>query len=95
MGIVLPEGLFGNNRSGYIWDYLRATGAIEALIDCPRTTFQPGTDTKTNILFFRKGAETKEVQVSVAYSCGHDRRGRNILTDDQKVPDDFEKIADD
>lgn len=95
MGIVLPEGLFGNNRSGYVWDYLRAEGSIEALIDCPRTTFQPGTDTKTNILFFRKGAKAKKVWVSVAYTCGHDRRGRSVLADGRKVSDDFERIAKD
>jgi type I restriction enzyme M protein len=98
MGIVLPEGIFGNNRSGYVWDYLRQHGSIEGLIDCPRTTFQPGTDTKTNILFFRKEKNTTlnyKVWVSVAYTCGHDKRGRSLLADGQNVPDDFKKIAED
>lgn len=96
MGIVLPEGLFGNSRSGYVWDFLRANGSIEALIDCPRTTFQPGTDTKTNILIFRKDAKPRpstKVWVAVAYSCGHDRRGRSVLANGDRVPDDFESIA--
>lgn len=56
MGIVLPEGVFGNQSLGYVLDYIRSQGHIFALLDCPRTTFQPGTDTKTNVLFFRKGS---------------------------------------
>lgn len=98
LGIVLPEGIFGNSNSGYIWDYLRSEGEIVALIDCPRTTFQPGTDTKTNILFFNKSKSglngaTDESWIAVAYSCGHDRRGRTIRADGQTVSDDFVKLA--
>lgn len=102
MGIVLPEGMFGNAKSGYIWDYLRSWGTIDALLDCPRTTFQPGTDTKTNVLFFTKREydssrkhEKSKAWVSVAYQCGHDRRGRTLLPDGQKVPNDFQKISED
>ena len=46
MGIVLPEGVFGNKQTAYVWDWLESQGHITALLDCPRTTFQPGTDTK-------------------------------------------------
>lgn len=96
MGIVLPEGIFGNSSSGYIWDYIRSHGKIEGLIDCPRTTFQPGTDTKTNILIFERGAAKSGAQkcwIAVAYSCGHDKRGRSVKADGQTVNDDFAKIA--
>ena len=96
LGIVLPEGIFGNTGSGYVWDYLRSHGTIDALIDCPRTTFQPGTDTKTNILFFTRGrsATHPEVcKVAVAYTCGHDKRGRSIKANGELVEDDFAKIA--
>lgn len=92
MAIVLPEGLFGNSRSGYIWDYLRANGSIIGLIDCPRTTFQPGTDTKTNILVFERQLKPRPANscwVSVAYYCGHDKRGRSTKADGHPVPDDF------
>lgn len=98
MGIVLPEGIFGNSGAGYIWDFLRSQGRIDGLIDCPRTTFQPGTDTKTNILFFSRGEpeSTRErCWVSVAYSCGHDRRGRSVKADGRPVADDFARIAED
>ncbi|MCI0701663.1 MAG: N-6 DNA methylase [Planctomycetia bacterium] len=96
MGIVLPEGLFGNKRTGYIWQWLRTKGRITALLDCPRTTFQPGTDTKTNVLFFEKFPaepqapdKIEQVRVAVAIHCGHDRRGRTHFADGTPYPDDF------
>ena len=101
LGIVLPEGVFGNNADGYVWDWLRSKGRILALLDCPRTTFQPGTDTKTNILFFRKDPVSPErrsgdldkVSVAVALNCGHDRRGRTHLPNGTEYPDDFRALA--
>lgn len=97
MGIVLPEGLFGNKQEAYIWDFVREHGEIMALLDCPRTTFQPGTDTKTNVLFFKKGQPKKrgtgEVPVAVALTCGHDRRGRSQRADGKPFPDDFLNIS--
>lgn len=101
LGIVLPEGVFGNKQTGYIWDYLRHEGSIKALLDCPRTTFQPGTDTKTNVLFFQKFKEKSEdsvgsaikVPIAVALHCGHDRRGRVFTENGEKHPDDFITIA--
>jgi type I restriction enzyme M protein len=97
MGIVLPEGLFGNRGDAYIWDWLRTQGKITALLDCPRTTFQPGTDTKTNVLFFKKGDHGSEgaspVRVAVALHCGHDRRGRSHRSDGSAFPNDFPALA--
>lgn len=104
MAIVLPEGMFGNKTSGFVLDYLRQKGTIYALIDCPRTTFQPGTDTKTNILFFKKSeadtpgasARTPEVmEIGVALNCGHDRRGRLKKSSGEAYPDDFATLAQD
>jgi len=102
MGIVLPEGVFGNTNTGYVWDYIRSQGNIIALIDCPRTTFQPSTDTKTNVLFFEKFKKSsltskdnsKKIWMSVALNCGHDRRGRTIKTNGDVYPDDYPIIGD-
>ena len=98
LGIVLPEGVFGNRKSGYIWDYLRSKGRIITLLDCPRTTFQPSTDTKTNVLFFQKTQPSKDMPLSktwvgVALQCGHDRRGRTTDSKGNPYPDDFEILA--
>jgi type I restriction enzyme M protein len=100
LGIVLPEGIFGNKGDAYIWEWLSGQGKVSALLDCPRTTFQPGTDTKTNVLFFERGAETfrsvntkNPARVAVALQCGHDRRGRTHLSTGAAYPDDFPKLA--
>lgn len=94
LGIVLPEGMFGNKQIGFIWQWIRSQGRIMALLDCPRTTFQPGTDTKTNVLFFKKGESfTDQVRVCVALTCGHDRRGRASTHDGRPYPDDFAMLA--
>ncbi len=98
LGIVLPEGMFGNKQTAYVWTWLRQQGSIDALLDCPRTAFQPGTDTKTNVLFFRKselpGSPTKQkTKVAVAINCGHDRRGRSVKATGEAHADDFPHIA--
>ncbi|MBQ6288026.1 MAG: N-6 DNA methylase [Clostridia bacterium] len=95
MATVLPEGIFGNKSLGYIWEYLRNHGKILAMIDCPRNTFQPSTDTKTNVLFFEKGKPfCSEVKVAIAKYCGHDKRGRTTTQSNEPWPNDFKVIAD-
>ena len=101
LGIVLPEGAFGNRRLGYVWHWIRTQGRVFALLDCPRTTFQPSTDTKTNVLFFEKSVGTpvgnkagnEKVHVAVALHCGHDRRGRSMLSNGNPRPDDFRLLG--
>lgn len=101
LGIVLPEGIFGNKSESHIWHWLKTQGKIFALLDCPRTMFQPSTDTKTNVLFFQKASEDKpstsqipdHVRIAVALNCGHDRRGRTVLGTGKSHPDDLPEIA--
>lgn len=97
LGIVLPEGVFGNKGQGYVWHWVRTQGRITALLDCPRTTFQPGTDTKTNVLIFQKEAliERKKAPtwIGVALRCGHDRRGRTHKADGTPYANDFARLA--
>tara|TARA_Y100000389_G_C17452942_1_gene516083 strand:+ start:163 stop:2058 length:1896 start_codon:yes stop_codon:yes gene_type:complete len=95
MAIILPEGVFGNKSSGYVWDFLRNCGTIFGLIDCPRTTFQPSTDIKTNILFFKKQDKIikHKTKIAVALCCEHDRRGKKF--DENLNKDDFSKIGKD
>lgn len=98
LGIVLPEGMFGNRQTSYVWTWLRQQGHINALLDCPRTAFQPGTDTKTNVLFFTKNSgldddAKRTTRVAVAINCGHDRRGRSMKATGEMHADDFPLIA--
>lgn len=97
LGIILPEGVFGNKSLGYVWEYLKEKGKIIGMIDCPRNTFQPSTDTKTNILFFRKeqGKDVlqNETWIAVAKHCGHDKRGRTINSAKNAIKNDFEIIG--
>lgn len=96
MAIVLPEGIFGNKTLGFIWAYLKEKGKILGMIDCPRSTFQPSTDTKTNVLLYQKGEEYSEkIVVSVAKYCGHDKRGRVKGVNEENYPNDFVSIAED
>lgn len=92
--IVLPEGIFGNKSLGFVWDYMRDKVKILAMIDCPRTLFQPSTDVKTNIIVFQKGKSTDtNFIVSTAKYCGHDKRGRFIDNNGIKIKDDFIEIG--
>ena len=97
MAIVLPEGIFGNNLLGYIRKYLLEKGRVLAIIDVPIETFMPNTATKTSILVFQK-LKTKDIPddypiyMSIAETCGHDRRGNVIENDDvSKISADFKK----
>ena len=97
MGIVLPEGVFGNKKTEYVWDFIRKYSHIEKMIDCPRTTFQPSTDTKTNVLFVTKKtnekSNSKTILISTARFVGHDKRGKTKTVNGDSIPDDFKEIG--
>lgn len=85
MAIVLPDGIYGNDRLGYIRDYLMNNGRLLAIIDVPVETFMPNTSTKTSILVFQKTKNAPDdysVFMAIAKECGHDRRGRPKDEDD-------------
>ena len=95
MAIVLPEGVFGNKSYGFVWDYLTTNGRVLSMIDCPRNTFQPSTDTKTNILFYQKGVaeDNQTAWIAIAKHCGHDRRGRVTTSSGTPIANDFSDIS--
>jgi type I restriction enzyme M protein len=87
LGIVLPDGIFGNDKLGYIRDYLLKKATIIAIIDVPIETFMPNTPTKTSILILKKKKlgqkeKTYPIFMAVAETCGHDRRGNFVDDDD-------------
>lgn len=95
MGIVLPEGIFGNNLLGYIRQYLLEHGRILGIVDLPIETFMPNTSTKCSVLFFQKLPQDAipknySIFMALANSCGHDRRGKETTEDDiELIPNEF------
>ncbi|MFX0076242.1 MAG: N-6 DNA methylase [Candidatus Hermodarchaeota archaeon] len=79
LGIVLPEGLFGNPTNRYIWEYLRSKGRILGITSLDQNTFQPYTCNKTSILFFQKKENVPknyQVDFAIVENVGHDKDGK-------------------
>ena len=92
MGIVLPEGIFGNPSDRYIWEYLSEIAEIMGIISLAQETFQPGTHTKTSILFLKKSKKksTKPIFMAVAENIGHNKNGKELY----KIKSDGSVIVD-
>jgi type I restriction enzyme M protein len=102
LGIVLPEGIFGNPSDRYIWQFLTTNGKILGIISLDQNTFQPYTCNKTSILFFQKLKNTpKEYNVDLAIvdKVGHDKDGKvlYVLNKDgsKKLDNEGKPIVDD
>lgn len=79
LGIVLPEGLFGNPSNRYIWEFLRSKGKILGIISLDPNAFQPYTCNKTSILFFQKLVsipENYQIDFAIVDNVGHDKDGK-------------------
>ncbi|MBD3196048.1 MAG: N-6 DNA methylase [Candidatus Lokiarchaeota archaeon] len=102
LGIVLPEGIFGNPSDRYIWKFLRSKGKILGIISLDKNAFMPYTCNKTSILFFEKQnkiPEDYEIDFASVKSIGHDKDGKlcYILNKDgsYKIDEEGDKIIDD
>jgi len=79
LGIVLPEGIFGNPSDRYIWQYLKQKGKLIGIISLDQNTFQPYTCNKTSIMFFQKLKDKPEdylIDFAVINNVGHDKDGK-------------------
>ncbi|MHA1914656.1 MAG: N-6 DNA methylase [Promethearchaeota archaeon] len=79
LGIVLPEGIFGNPTDRYIWRYLTSNGKILAIISLDQNTFQPYTCNKTSILFYQKLKTIPSnnlIDFAIVEKVGHDKDGK-------------------
>ena len=79
LGIVLPEGIFGNPSDRYIWEYLTSSGKILGIISLDQNTFQPYTCNKTSILFFQKLRHIPpdyQIDFAIVDNVGHDKDGK-------------------
>ncbi|TFG11809.1 MAG: hypothetical protein EU531_11165, partial [Promethearchaeota archaeon] len=79
MGIILPEGIFGNPSDRYIWKYLTSKGKILGIISLDQNCFQPYTCNKTSILFFEKLDDIPKdyfIDFAIVRNVGHDKDGK-------------------
>ncbi|MFX1315543.1 MAG: N-6 DNA methylase [Promethearchaeota archaeon] len=79
LGIVLPEGIFGNPSDRYIWEFLGQNGKFIGIISLDQNTFQPYTCNKTSILFFQKLKDVPEdysIDFAIVDNVGHDKDGK-------------------
>ena len=79
LGIVLPEGIFGNTSNRYIWEYLKSQGKILCIISLDQNTFQPYTCNKASILFFQKLLNVPDdykIDFAIVDNVGHDKDGK-------------------
>ena len=102
LGIVLPEGIFGNPSDRYIWDFLKSNGKILGIISLDQNTFQPYTCNKTSILFFQKLKDIPsdyKIDFAIIDNVGHDKDGKTqyILNKDgtKKLDKDENSIIND
>ena len=84
LGIVLPDGIFGNPSDSYIWEYLSNVSSVIGVISLPQETFQPSTHTKTSVLFLEKITNKRNnLFMAIANNVGHNKNGKPIYkTDD-------------
>ena len=108
MGIILPDGIFGNPSDRYILHYLQQRVKILALISCSHLTFLPHTHTKTSLLFMENTKPQGDYSffMAIAENVGHDKNGKPLYLMDKKgdylldsngnkiINDDFPKIID-
>ncbi|MGB8226553.1 MAG: N-6 DNA methylase [Sedimentisphaerales bacterium] len=77
MGIVLPEGIFGNSSDRYIWEFINQNATIIGVVSLPQETFQPSTHTKTSVLFLEKGkSRPKTLFMAIPIAAGHNKNGK-------------------
>ncbi|MFX1488230.1 MAG: N-6 DNA methylase, partial [Promethearchaeota archaeon] len=79
LGIVLPEGIFGNPSDRYIWEFLTSKGKILGIISLNQNAFQPYTCNKTSILFFQKEKDIISdyyINFAIVENVGHDKDGK-------------------
>ena len=93
LGIVLPEGVFGNPSDRYIWEYVTSVCSVTGIVSLPQETFQPSTHTKTSVLFLEKTTKRhNSLFMAIAGSIGHNKNGKPIYKKDaetgEEIPDD-------
>ncbi len=105
MAIVLPDGLFGNPRDRYIWQFITENAKVLGVVSLPAEAFLPSTHTKTSVLFLKKYTKTEKrdnkykIFMAIADKIGHDKNGKIIFKIDNNgkylLNEKHEKVVDD
>ncbi len=100
MGIILPEGIFGNPSDRYIWAYIHQHASVMGVVSLSQETFQPSTHTKTSVLFLEKHqTNTRPIFMAVAQAIGHNKNGKEtymLLADGRpQLDEQGQRILDD
>ena len=79
LGIILPDGIFGNPSDRYIWEYISQNASIIGVVSLSQETFQPSTHTKTSVLFLKKTTKRpKKIFMAIANAIGHNKNGKPV-----------------
>lgn len=79
LGIVLPDGIFGNPSNRYIWEFVSQNASVAGVVSLSQETFQPSTHTKTSVLFLEKKTKrTKNIFMAIANAVGHNKNGKPV-----------------
>lgn len=96
LAIVVPDGVLCNPTDGYIVQEILSKSELIGLIDLPMSSFLPYTPTKTHIIFLKKTSTPRKDYkffMSYAKTCGHDKRGREAISDEiAQIPNYLKKL---
>lgn len=96
LAIVVPDGVLCNPTDGYIVQEMLSKSELIGLIDLPMSSFLPYTPTKTHIIFLKKTSTPRKDYkffMSYAKTCGHDKRGREAISDEiAQIPSYLKKL---
>lgn len=96
LGIILPDGVLGGSKIGYIPYFIKDKFELVASIDCPLESFSPNTTTKVHLLVLRKKIKAhviKKIFMGVPAVIGHDKKGHPVYEDirNEIIRDDLNK----
>lgn len=96
LGIVLPDGILGGAKIGYVPYWILSKFTLIAAIDCPIETFSPNTTTKIHLLILeKKRSSTSDIIfMSVPKILGHDKKGHIVYRDkkNETIWDDLDEV---
>ncbi|MBN2443553.1 MAG: N-6 DNA methylase [Spirochaetales bacterium] len=96
LGIILPDGILGGSKIGYVPYWILSKFSLIAAIDCPIETFSPNTTTKVHLLILQKKKSKADDKIFLAVPelVGHDKKGHIVYRDrrNEIIRDDLDVV---